>query len=77
MRRITVGQCLAFFAALLVNCTPAGALTGADLADLALQRYTIVVASTKGRCSGVVLARTICGLVAIVAGEIPPIRPSG
>jgi len=34
-------------------------LVGADLADRTVQRYTVVVASAKGRCSGVVLAQDI------------------
>jgi secreted trypsin-like serine protease len=38
---------------------PASALVGADVADRTVQRYTVVVASTKGRCSGVVLAQNI------------------
>ena len=38
---------------------PASGLVGADVADRTVQRYTVVVASTKGRCSGVVLAQDI------------------
>ena len=38
---------------------PASALVGADVADRTVQRYTVVVASAKGRCSGVVLAQDI------------------
>ncbi len=44
---------------LLLCCRPAAALVGADVADRAVQRYTVVVASTIGRCSGVVLAQDI------------------
>jgi hypothetical protein len=40
-------------------CEPAYGLVGADFADGTLQRYTVVVASSKGRCSGVVLARDV------------------
>ena len=35
------------------------ALVGADLADRIVQRYTVVIASQKGRCSGVLLAQDI------------------
>jgi len=37
----------------------ANALVGADVADRTIQRYTVLVASKKGRCSGVVLAQNI------------------
>ena len=37
----------------------ANALIGADVADRTVQRYTVLVASKKGRCSGVVLAQNI------------------
>jgi hypothetical protein len=37
----------------------ANALVGADLADRTVQRYTVVIASQKGRCSGVLLAQDI------------------
>jgi secreted trypsin-like serine protease len=40
-------------------CGPASAQVGADVADRTVQRYTVVVASAKGRCSGVVLAQDI------------------
>lgn len=50
---------LAFLTLLLPYCRPANALVGADLADRTVQRYTVVVASAKGRCSGVVLAQDI------------------
>lgn len=43
----------------LLHWRPAGALVGADVADRTVQRYTVVVASVKGRCSGVVLAQDI------------------
>nr|WP_249134828.1 S1 family peptidase [Bradyrhizobium sp. AUGA SZCCT0222] len=42
-----------------MSCGEANALVGADLADRTVQRYTVVVASAKGRCSGVVLAQDI------------------
>ena len=43
----------------LLCCEPAAALVGADVADRAVQRYTVLVASAKGKCSGVVLAQDI------------------
>jgi secreted trypsin-like serine protease len=49
----------ALLIALLLGSGPAHALTGADIADAAVQRYTVVVVGTKGRCTGVVLAQNI------------------
>jgi secreted trypsin-like serine protease len=43
----------------LLYCRPAGALVGADVADRTVQRYTVVVAAAKSRCSGVVLVQDI------------------
>jgi len=43
----------------LAHIEPAASLVGADLADLSLQRYTVSVASAKGKCTGVVLAQDI------------------
>jgi len=37
----------------------ANSLVGADLVDLSLQRYTVIVANAKGHCTGVVLAQNI------------------
>lgn len=37
----------------------ADALVGADLVDISVQRYTVAVASSKGRCTGVVLAQDV------------------
>ena len=51
---------LAMLAALVSLCGPAPALVGeAGPADIAIQRYTILVYSSKGRCSGVVLAQDL------------------
>jgi secreted trypsin-like serine protease len=50
---------LALLISLVLSGGPAGALDGADLADRTVQRYTVVVAGAKGRCSGVVLAPDI------------------
>jgi hypothetical protein len=49
----------------------ADALVGADLADRSIARYTIAVGSSKGRCTGVVLAQDIVLTAAhcIVPGE--------
>jgi Trypsin len=44
---------------LLLSGAPASALVGADVADRTVQRYTVVVATAKGRCSGAVLAPDI------------------
>src|SRR3974377_2424682 len=44
---------------LLLRCAPALPLTAADPDSVTLQRYTVVVAGTKGRCTGVVLAQDI------------------
>ena len=66
---------LSITSVLLVACLlcaeSAGALVGADLADRAIQRYTVVVGSPKGRCTGVVLAQDIVLTAAhcIVPGE--------
>jgi hypothetical protein len=52
---------------------PASALVGADVADRTVQRYTVVVASAKGRCSGVVLAQDIVLTAAhCVQGALSP-----
>jgi secreted trypsin-like serine protease len=53
---------LAFTAILLAHALSFGiahALVGADIADRTVQRYTVVIASQKGRCSGVVMAQDI------------------
>lgn len=53
---------LAFTAILLAHAFSPGvanALIGADIADRTVQRYTVVIASQKGRCSGVVMAQDI------------------
>jgi hypothetical protein len=51
-------RCLAL-AFCLLSGAPASALVGADVADRTVQRFTVVVAGAKGRCSGVVLAPDI------------------
>ena len=59
MRKSLFAKVLIVSTLLFAWCGPAGALVGADVADRAVQRYTVVVASAKGRCSGVVLAQDI------------------
>ena len=50
---------LLLLGAILIGAPEANALVGADVADRTIQRYTVLVASKKGRCSGVVLAQNI------------------
>ena len=53
---------LAVTVILLAHALPFGtanALVGADIADRTVQRYTVVIASQKGRCSGVLMAQDI------------------
>src|SRR5262249_12091340 len=61
----------ALLAAAILCPGHAEALVGADLADRTIQRYTVVVGSPKGRCTGVVLAQNIVLTAAhcIVRGE--------
>jgi hypothetical protein len=63
---------LAFLLPLLLGCAPACALTGADPDSVTLQRYTVVVAGTRGRCTGVVLAQDIVLTAAhcLLAGKL-------
>ena len=59
MREANQARSLALVISLLLSGSPAGALVGADVADRTVQRFTVVVAGAKGRCSGVVLAQDI------------------
>jgi Trypsin len=59
VRKATVPEYLVLQLLLFLFCLPAFALVGADLADRTVQRYTVVIASQKGRCSGVLLAQDI------------------
>lgn len=55
-----VGLTLAFTILSQLPGQPAIALAGGvDFVDVALQRHTVAVASTKGRCTGVMLAQDI------------------
>ncbi|MDO8399987.1 MAG: trypsin-like serine protease [Bradyrhizobium sp.] len=58
MRKANQARCLALVISMLSG-GPASALVGADIADRTVQRFTVVVAGAKGRCSGVVLAPDI------------------
>jgi hypothetical protein len=59
MRQAILANVLVALALPLLVCGPASALVGADIADRTVQRYTVLVASAKGRCSGVVLAQNV------------------
>lgn len=59
MRKANQARSLALVISLLLSGDPASALVGADVADRTVQRFTVVVAGAKGRCSGVVLAPDI------------------
>lgn len=59
MRKTDHASRLALLIFLLLCGGPAGALVGADVADRTVQRFTVIVAGAKGRCSGVVLAPDI------------------
>ena len=59
MRPATFANVLVALALPLLCCGAARALVGADIADRTVQRYTVVVAGAKGRCSGVVLAQNV------------------
>jgi trypsin len=69
MNRTILAATTALLAAAIFCADRAIALVGADLADRAVQRYTVVVGSAKGRCTGVVLAQNI---VLTAAHCIPP-----
>ena len=59
MRKANHASSLALVISLLLCGGPSSALVGADVADRTVQRFTVVVAGAKGRCSGVVLAPDI------------------
>ena len=59
MRSVISGRCAAVFAALFLHCAPAAALVGAQPVEVTLQQYTVIVGSTKGYCTGVVLEQDI------------------
>jgi hypothetical protein len=59
MRKAGFAKILAALIPPLIYCGPVHGLIGDDLADNTVQRYTVVVASSRGRCSGVVLAQDV------------------
>jgi hypothetical protein len=59
MRVDIIAIALTLLAVSLVAGGSAHALVGADLADLSLKRHTVSVASSLGKCTGVVLAQDI------------------
>jgi len=59
VRKANLASSLALVICLLLCGGPASALVGADVADPTVQRFTVIVAGEKGRCSGVVLAPDI------------------
>ena len=69
MNRTILAATAALLAASMLCADRSDALVGADLADRSIQRYTVVVGSPKGRCTGVVLAQDI---VLTAAHCIPP-----
>src|SRR5689334_22839087 len=70
MRKTILAIALALLTQVL-SSGMANALVGADIADRTVQRYTVVIASQKGRCSGVVMAPDIVLTAAhcIIPGE--------
>ena len=54
-----VARVLALVGAPFFLCAPVHALTGADLADRTVQRYTVSIHNGKSRCTGVVIAQNI------------------
>src|SRR6516164_2101981 len=78
MRRDHLARATAVLAAqLIVSHHPAHALIGADLVDLSLQRYTVSVASTIGKCTGVVLAQDVVLTAAHCTQDAAKIRVGG
>ena len=58
-RQTILSAALALSALQFLFSGSANSLVGADLVDLSLQRYTVIVANAKGHCTGVVLAQNI------------------
>src|SRR5512139_2976449 len=71
MNRTILAATVALLAVATLCTDRAVALVGADLADRTVQRYTVMVGSPKGRCTGVVLAQNIVLTAAhcVPAGE--------
>jgi Trypsin len=69
MNRTILSAIAVLLAACILCADRSDALIGADIADRSIHRYTVVVGSAKGRCTGVVLAQDI---VLTAAHCIPP-----
>jgi hypothetical protein len=71
MKRTILSAIAALLAASILRADRCEALIGADIADRSIHRYTVVVGSAKGRCTGVVLAQDIVLTAAhcILTGE--------
>jgi Trypsin len=71
MKRTILSAIAALLAASIPCADRSEALIGADIADRSIHRYTVVVGSAKGRCTGVVLAQDIVLTAAhcILTGE--------
>ena len=71
MKRTILSAIAALLAASILCADRSEALIGADIADRSIHRYTVVVGSAKGRCTGVVLAQDIVLTAAhcILTGE--------
>jgi hypothetical protein len=61
MKRTILSAIAALLAACILCADRGDALIGADIADRSIHRYTVVVGSAKGRCTGVVLAQDVGG----------------
>ena len=71
MKRTILSAIAALLAASILCADRSEALIGADIADRSIHRYTVVVGTAKGRCTGVVLAQDIVLTAAhcILTGE--------
>ena len=77
MRSIVNGECLVPLCALFLYGAPANALMGADFADQTVQRYIVAVDSTKGRCTGVVIAQDMVLTAAHCVEDAQNLRVGG
>src|SRR5262247_2376869 len=59
MKRTILSAIAVLLAASILCADRSDALIGADIADRSIHRYTVVVGTAKGRCTGVVLAQDI------------------
>jgi hypothetical protein len=72
-----IARGLALLTPLLFCSGPVDALVGADFVDLSVQRFTVAVRSTKGSCTGVVLAQDIVLTAAHCARDAPNLWVGG